>query len=216
MQMRNARLLKLSLFWTFSFSCVLPVSVMAVSNDPLIDSSYSNALRCGPNALFVLLTLAGHSDITLEKLGRIPITTDATSLAALRDAVKEFGVNTEIRRYDPANVASMHMPALAQVRSDSSSITPYHFVVMYKVDAQRVSVIDGTTGQSSYILRSRLHHFWTGVALTEPLSTGLSMPSKLPLLLIATCLTFANFSLLAYSISSHFTRLRQTSKVLTN
>jgi len=131
------------------------------------NGGYRDFLKCGPNSLFLFLILTGKPNITLEELQNLPASSEGTSLQTLRDAAGRFGVSAEIRRYDYEDVGSMPLPAIGQFKSGPSSLTPYHFSIIYKVDSDRVHVLDGTTGGRSWILRQRLPHFWTGIAMTE-------------------------------------------------
>jgi len=143
-----------------------PMFPLAETNNAAI-SAYRDVFMCGPNSLFMLLILSGHADVTLERLKNIPMDLEGTSLLNLRDAAREFHMETEIRHYQPQDVDPVPLPAIVQFKSYGSSITAHHFNLLYKVDARRAYMIDGTSGVGISCARSRLPDWWTGYALIE-------------------------------------------------
>jgi ABC-type bacteriocin/lantibiotic exporter with double-glycine peptidase domain len=85
--------------------------------------------------------------VTFAECDRLPISSAGTSLLALRDAAKRLHINAEIRRYRAEDIAHVPLPAVGQF---SDTLVSYHFHVIYRVDADRVYVLDGTTGQAPF------------------------------------------------------------------
>src|ERR1043165_1871550 len=140
--------------------------------------NYKEILQCGPNSLYMFFILSGHRGIRLEQLDDIAIGIDGSSLLSLRDAAQKFHVKTEIRRYRPEEITSVPLPAIAPFFSSESSFTTNHFNVIYKVDRDKVYVLNGTTGLEDWYHRTRLAAFWNGVALVEKRSSFSIPPVK--------------------------------------
>jgi hypothetical protein len=153
---------------TGALRLALCLPIIACANTTKVHTlNYKEALQCGPNSLFMFLILTGHPDVTLEQLKGIEILSNGTSLLALRDTARSFGVDGEIRRYNPSSVdAFPPVPAIVQFKTGESSLT-WHFNVLYKIDDHGMYVLNGTTGAEDMIPRTRLSVFWSGYALVE-------------------------------------------------
>ena len=84
------------------------------------------------------LILSGHHDITLEQFDNIPVSSDGTSLLALRDAIRQFQDDAELLSYRPEDIDSLCLPAIIHLKLKISSFAQYHFDVAYKVDRESV------------------------------------------------------------------------------
>jgi ABC-type bacteriocin/lantibiotic exporter with double-glycine peptidase domain len=146
---------------------ILTVITMLFRTDAALHQTYPDALRCGPNALYMFLLLIGHDDIEFEATEGLPLSKDGVSLLSLRDKAKTFGGDFAIRRYAPTDIDSVPIPSIVQFEFSGSSLTRYHFNVLYHVDKERVFYLDGTTGGKKSILRSRIQNFWTGIAMSQ-------------------------------------------------
>jgi hypothetical protein len=125
-------------------------------------------LECGPNSLYMFLLLLGVPDVNYEKLTQDSKSEVGMSLTDICNAARHYGVNAEIRQYELTNLASLPLPAILVFHSSQNSPLPYHYNVLYKVDAHRIYFIDGTTGEKNWLLRSpRLFNWWTGIAMAE-------------------------------------------------
>ena len=125
-------------------------------------------LECGPNSLYMFLLLSGVPDVNYETLTQVPKSEVGMTLSAICNAARHCGVNAEIRQYNLNDIASLPLPAIMMFHSGQNSPLPYHYSVLYKVDAHRIYFIDGTTGEKNWLLRSpRLFNWWTGIAITE-------------------------------------------------
>jgi ABC-type bacteriocin/lantibiotic exporter with double-glycine peptidase domain len=143
---------------------------------------YEEALKCGPNSLFVFLLLSGHKDISWADMQTMPVSSNGVSLLALSDfAESRFHTKTEIRRYRLDEIEAVPLPAVAQFKNQAATLTPFHFGVIYKVDRRRIYLIDGSSGLKRFMWRSRLPDFWTGVALSEVRTSSTPIGSGIPL-----------------------------------
>jgi len=179
----------------------LRLAAAADTNNILTNSlNYREVLQCGPNSLFMFLILSRHSEVTLESLQNVPISSGGTPLLALRNAAKKFGVDAEICHYRPEEVNRIPLPAVGQFVSRETSLTPFHFDVIYKVDSSRVYLLDGTTGAELAILRSRLTNFWTGIAMSEKRSPARLAMQEGQTAFLAACLLIAEVFILRFCI----------------
>jgi len=85
------------------------------------------------------------------------------SLLQLRDFCNAHGPSTEVRRFDFREVRKIPLPAILQTQGAGRS----HFCVAYKVDANGVELLDGTTGHKMYVRHSRMAGFFSGYALQK-------------------------------------------------
>jgi ABC-type bacteriocin/lantibiotic exporter with double-glycine peptidase domain len=137
----------------------------------------------------------------LQDLKTVPISSDGSSLLDLRDAAKRLGVDTEIRRYRPEQIDYVPLPAIGQFRTGKDSITPLHIDVIYKVDADRVYLLNGTTGAEYWILRSRLPYFWEGFAVVRKQSRAAFIVQKWRYPILITALIVIDGFILAFWLS---------------
>lgn len=154
--------LSLSLWWAVSLTAATVTN--ATTNNYVEVAGF---VKCGPNALFVFLILTGHPEVTLEQFENLPVSAEGASLQTLREAARAGGVETEIRRYQPADLGAMPLPAIAQFKSPQRALTRYHFNVVYKVEGEWVYLVEGTTGVKFKWRRALFNRSWTGMALTE-------------------------------------------------
>lgn len=184
------------------------------NNLPTNSLKYKEVLHCGPNSLFTFLILSEHPEVTLEQLQSLPVTSDGTSLLALRDAAKQFHVNAEVRHYRPQEIDHMPLPAIAQFKTSSASITPYHFGVIYKIDSSHIYLLNGTTGFKESVRRSRLVAFWTGYVMAEKRSPAAFLIKNWKFLLLLVCLVTVDAAILA--VWFHGLKRSGSSEVMTN
>ena len=168
---------------------------------------YRDFLVCGPNSLFIFMILCNHAEITFDKLKGLPISSNGTSLLVLRDTAKRFGVETEVRRYSTDEIDSVPLPAIGQFSTDPTSMTRLHFDVIYKVDARRVYVVNGTTGFKESINRLKLPIKWTGYAMVKKSSGVRSRLNKQILTWATGCFILADLAILIryfFGLKRHF------------
>jgi len=165
------------LVFLFSFLLSDFVAISAAASEQIwTNVPYAEALRCGPNALFVFLLLEGHTEIRLEQLNDLPITPEGTSFLDLRERAARFGLEAEVRLYDILQADALPLPALGQFKSDLTAVSSNHFGVVYKVDSKRVYFIDGTTGAKKSGTKAWFANYWTGYAMTRRRSIRLMTP----------------------------------------
>jgi hypothetical protein len=160
-------------------------------------ASYRSVLRCGPNAAFLFLLLSGHSDVSLDQIDDLLVPDDplapfdGTSLLSVRDVILRFQADVEVRRYQPEQIDMVSLPAIVLFRSGGvDAISSFHYNIIYKLDRNRVFLIDGTSARRFSILRSRLGIFWTGIALSRIDPSGgrwTSLSLQLMSAVIVTC-----------------------------
>jgi hypothetical protein len=119
---------------------------------------------CGQNALYALLLLKGHTNLTYEEVLKMPSTPSGVTLLDLRDTARRFGLESEIRRYRPEEIDKMPLPSIVHLNFPSGANTTNHYVVAYRNDREHIHVIDGTTGEEIAWSRKKLFR-WTGYAL---------------------------------------------------
>jgi ABC-type bacteriocin/lantibiotic exporter with double-glycine peptidase domain len=158
--------------------------------------SYVGILKCGPNSLFLFLILLGHTEVTLEQLEKLPVSSEGTSLLTLRDAARHYHVDAENRHYSIEDISLLPLPAIVQFKSGADSVTRYHFNVIYKVSLNRVYMIDGTTGEKSRVSKSWLSDHWTGNAMSERRSIHTFIANEWQYLLLTMCFLIVDFIIL--------------------
>jgi len=152
-------------FWlSFAAAFCLPAYS---AEDPFRSISYDEVLRCGPNSLFMFFILSGKNDIRLSDFSDTSASPAGASLLDLKVAAGRFGLQTEIRHYDTDKISAIRLPAIGQFKTSDSSLTPYHFDVLYKVDSEKAYLINGTTGGRFAVYLARMPSFWTGNILVK-------------------------------------------------
>jgi len=138
------------------------------------EDSFQNALNpsslysCGPNSLFMFMILTGHQEVSRDNVAaQITLSPQwGSSLLDLRNAAKNFGVNTEMRRYRIEDIDSVPLPAIVHISMPNvPEQVPNHFDVLYKVDADWIYLIHGITAEVYHVRRYKLSQWWTGYAL---------------------------------------------------
>ena len=170
--------------------------------------NFQEIMKCGPSSLFMFLVASGYSEVTYEQLEAVPISPEGTSLLNLRDAARKFGVNAEIRKYHPGELDSMPLPAIAQMLASPSTLTKFHFNVVYKIAPDRVYMLNGTTGYEEVLLRSRFNDFCSGYVMIEKRSIVSYVFSNWRLAFLAACLFVMDVVILGFWIR------RQSPRVL--
>jgi ABC-type bacteriocin/lantibiotic exporter with double-glycine peptidase domain len=194
------------------FAVSLCTALQLAANDTAGSISDDWALKCGPNSLLVFLILSGRADATLDHLGDMSISRDGTSLLTLRDAAKRFGFRAEIRYYRPDKIDSVPLPAIVQLKCFENSVSAHHFNVIYKLDAQNVYMIDGTTGSRCMLKRTSFADLWTGYTMVEKPSLGTREMNWCWSLLFVACLFIVDVVFLSLLLRSF--RNRQMNKAI--
>jgi ABC-type bacteriocin/lantibiotic exporter with double-glycine peptidase domain len=102
-----------------------------------------------------------------------PTHREGMSLLELRDACARFGLQTEVRFVAPEDIgANAPLPLLARISATSNTINNAHYVVVFAMDHETLSVVDGTTGAIETYRRELLPNVWTGYVLVPVKRTG--------------------------------------------
>lgn len=144
-----------------AISSALAATERLLPDDPF----WKRYLKCGPNSLYMFLLLSNHPEIDPKQLEAIPMTPQGASLLDLKETAKRMNIDAEVRKYTPEEIDSIPVPAIAQFKTGPGSPSSNHFMVIYKADAHRIYVLDGTTGEPTYFARTNLARFWTGVVM---------------------------------------------------
>jgi hypothetical protein len=114
----------------------------------------------GPNCLYALLRLQGR-DVSHAELVEAAACERRVTLVSLQREARRRGAYTRVAALDPASVEQFPLPAIAHLVSGSDD----NFVLVCAVAGDRVTFLDGTTGQVKRVTRSQFASQWTGYAL---------------------------------------------------
>lgn len=147
------------------------------------------SVMCGPNSLYLMLRMSGRlidDDVVSEY---IPSRREGMSLVELRNACARFGLRTEVRCVVPQDLgANAPLPMVARIRATSSTLNDAHYVVVFEMDDETLTVVDATSGAIETYRRELLPNIWTGYVLV-PVKNGVN--ATFSLLLVAWSLVFA-------------------------
>jgi hypothetical protein len=125
----------------------------------------SQAVICGPNALYMLLRAHGRSVLAECFFSEVEPGDHGLSLAELRDASKNYGLPAEARRCTYRElIDGCRLPLVALLRPaiGIDHRGPGHYVLVVNADSEGVTLIDGTTAEQTYCVRDRFSRDWTG------------------------------------------------------
>jgi hypothetical protein len=137
------------------------VPVLAELDDDL--HLLRSSINCGPNAILMFLVLCGV-DPSTESIDSIPCGTEGASLLDLSKFAETYGVDTEVRHYQPFEFRDAPLPAICQTRGGRGSGLK-HFVVAYDVDSVAVHALDATTGKYFRVRTQRIDDVLSGYVL---------------------------------------------------
>jgi hypothetical protein len=109
--------------------------------------------RCGPNSLYILLTLHGISSELNRVTDECQIDSEkGCSLLDLCNSAEIFGLQCEARIVPPDSLRDLHFPVIAHIGPVDDDGNPGHFLVVfqYRKEDNAFGVIDGTSGVVSY------------------------------------------------------------------
>ena len=99
-----------------------------------LDRTYQSGLRCGPNALFMLLRLCNIDVEYSEVRDAMPLRDNGTSLQQIMETASRFGLQTVARRnVSPEDLKQNVLPVILHVESAPGRIDEKardHFVVV--------------------------------------------------------------------------------------
>lgn len=142
------------------------------------------AMKCGPNSLYVLLRLNGVQ-VSFDDVSRLlPIGAAGTNLRQMRDAAEKLGLDCEVRRLSTSELEALSVAVVAHCRSAQIGSQTGHFVVVLPGTGQVIEEIDGQSGRRRSVSRHYFKTVWTGYALVPN-------PTKNELLQFVVTLFFA-------------------------
>jgi peptidase C39-like protein len=142
---------------------------------------WRTANKCGQNCIYMLLKLRGASVRYDDVERRLPIAGEGTTLVALRDCLRSFGVASHIVRGTPEALVRANMPLIAHWDEEGAPVG--HFVVIMAANARGVQYLDGTTAIIASLPMPEFQKKWSGYLLTP-----LNPPWWQPLPLVAVAL----------------------------
>lgn len=139
------------------------------------------ALDCGPNSLYVFLSLHRFVAPIQEVRDRVNVGDRGASMLELKNVAKDFGCEVEIVEGDLKSLAD-HLPAIARVATVGSAEEFAHYVVLVRYsedeDGDIVSLIDGTSGVSIEVPAPVFNSEFSGHAIIrrqQPVIASLSL-----------------------------------------
>lgn len=128
--------------------------------------AFKRSRMCGPNSIFMFLLLCG-ADPTEDSIDSIPVADGGSSFADLIAHAERFGVPVEVRKYTPADLLRVRLPAICQTSGALIGDRMRHFLVAYDVDSAGLWVLDGTDGSRHRLRRDRIADYLSGYALVR-------------------------------------------------
>jgi len=127
-------------------------------------------LDCGPNSLYVLLTLLGYKVDRQDLKESLCSVSDGANMDMLRRAAKRFGASSYVIKETPPNLPSCSLPAIAHLEGGAGT---GHFVTLVAVDAPNfIHAIDGTTGDLVRWDYDSFCRYWSGYLLVAKPATA--------------------------------------------
>lgn len=147
---------------------VLIVLIGESPNDPKEGSRILIPLEdrnCGPNCLYFLSQLLGKS-LAQEDIQRVvPTSKKGASLAEIAAGARALGVRLAIVHEPLGRIENLPVPAIVHFSGAHENIG--HFSVLLSVDNERCRILDGTTGQKTFLYKGDFRRYWTGYALVS-------------------------------------------------
>jgi hypothetical protein len=122
-------------------------------------------LRCGPNAIYMLLRAYDLPVSADEVLGQANLAEQGLSLIEVRNALRHRGLESDIRRctYEQlVNQCRLPLIALVYPMPELVDHSSGHYVLVLAGDSDGVNLIDGTSGEKLYLARNSFGRIWLG------------------------------------------------------
>ena len=127
------------------------------------DVGWREQLSCGPNCLYIILSLHGY-DTTFDQVRAVtPVGSRGCSLAELQRAATACGVPTEVVKATPGALRALGLPAV--VHMETGSVRSGHFMVVSAIGEESVRLLDPTTAVAREMPRGEFERRWTSYAL---------------------------------------------------
>jgi predicted double-glycine peptidase len=133
-----------------------------------VDFATRTTSECGPNSLYMLLRLRGHS-VSYEQVSRrLEIGPSGTSLLQLQRAAAALNVKAQVCRLTFEDFVRCPKPVIAHFREVpwSGADTAGHYVVVLDVDDSGVDILDGSFGTRRRCRLYGFQYYWSGYVLT--------------------------------------------------
>ncbi len=170
---------------------------LATADDkPHVDIDWREIRRCGPNSLYVMLSVSGHSVDYDELIAATDLTDRGVSVAELQRVAGIFGMPLKAWRATPEQLTSMPTPAILHLETDWQRHG--HYLLLLSVNEDNsCTVLDATRGGVRRLPRGDLFDNWGGVILTAATHSTAQQWTLLPLLttsilMLACCITLAS------------------------
>jgi hypothetical protein len=143
--------------------------------------------RCAGNSLYLLAGMRGVKVAFTEIEQKLPVTERGVSMLALRDAARELGMPSEVRRLRSVEeLNDCTLPVIAYFRSSFDGNPTGHFVVIVELvqngPRRGIWFIETTNGNRMRFRWERFDVYWNGYVL-QPAGTA---PATDKMLLIWT------------------------------
>jgi ABC-type bacteriocin/lantibiotic exporter with double-glycine peptidase domain len=118
--------------------------------------------RCGVNAIFALLRVSRVDVSYGDVLDAVPVEDLGSSLESMRAVAQERGLECDVVRATPDQLASIPLPFIAHFDYGGQS---GHYVVLIQRYGDRWVFIDGASGLEYSMYHGDLINRWSGVLL---------------------------------------------------
>jgi hypothetical protein len=133
-----------------------------------LNRPWNSGPLCGPNALYLLAQLEGHTVSLDELYGLVPVDQEAgCTLADLVQAAGAVGFPAEARRVSDRELSELPPPYLLHLAAAEEQPELGHFVVVfeYRPSDGKFGIIDPGTGEFSYTSSRGLLRSYSGYVL---------------------------------------------------
>lgn len=121
--------------------------------------------RCGPNSLYMFLSLSGCEVQYSDLLNQFPSTALPASFLDLKRIAIRYGMKTRVIRVTSDGLQPAVLPAIALVDATRTGVG--HFVVIQARDNETLTILDGSTGGLSHRNLADFSQHWDGYLLVD-------------------------------------------------
>jgi hypothetical protein len=138
--------------------------------DALQDAPVST-VSCGVDCTFVLARLLGNDATLRDVEGAVRVGERGSSLVDLREGAQSLGLSMASVRCAPDDLDRLPLPAIA-LQEPSDNDASNHYIVVLRVDADRVTFADPAVHRISEVTRSSFVRATTGAYLVPVPTAG--------------------------------------------
>lgn len=151
----------------------------------MFGGAWQDPKRCGPNSLYVLLSLMGKEVTRGQVDSLVPITDRGTSLEALSRAADALGLRHRLMKVSQKELYQLPAPLLVHEKihgGDPTSDTSGHFyVITHFIGDGRFGLIDGVSATYSRSTSDRIDRSFSGYVLV-PEESVFGLPHRILLI----------------------------------